>query len=76
MIEGTVDPAVYIIERGENYVVYWDVFSGEKWRIDGKCSECGACLRGAAVYQPAAQDCPVRPEISENEGCTLTGYYL
>lgn len=75
MIEGTMDPKIYIVDRTADSITYWDVYGGQRWRIDGHCSMCGACWQGA-VYDVQALDCPVRPEISENPGCTLTGVYL
>ena len=80
MIEETNDPYVSITDRGVinnvEYIVYWDSISGDRWRINGTCSMCGSCWVGSSDTKAPILDCPVRPEISKNEFCTLSGVYL
>lgn len=75
--EKTCEPNVVIESRPTSTsVIYLVPHSGERWRIDGVCNQCGACWAGMPVWKPEL-DCPVRPEIKKlYPGCTLSGEYL
>lgn len=75
-MEATCDPFVFIESRSEASVIYIVPATGERWRIDGVCNQCGACWEGAVGPKPEL-DCPVRPEIKDKfPDCTLSGEYL
>ena len=47
----TLDPDIVIesVQRGANpSLVYRRVSSGERWRVNGTCNQCGLCIIGAA----------------------------
>lgn len=72
----TCDPSVVIERQSKNSITYLVPATGERWRIDGTCNQCGACWEGAANAAPIL-DCPVRPEIKQDfPQCTLSGVYL
>jgi hypothetical protein len=72
----TCDPNVVIESSTETSVIYLVPATGERWRIDGTCNQCGLCWDGAVGDRPTL-DCPVRPEIKDNfPDCTLSGEYL
>lgn len=72
----TCDPHVVIESQEPGRVVYLIPATGERWRIDGTCNQCGKCWEGATYSKPEL-DCPVRPEIKDViPDCTLSGEYL
>lgn len=75
-MEATCDPNVFIESRTETSVIYIAPVTGERWRIDGTCNQCGQCWEGAVGERPTL-DCPVRPEIKDDcPDCVLSGEYL
>jgi hypothetical protein len=46
VIKETVDPLTIIEEQGNDYVIYKDLQSGERWIIKGECNQCGLCALG------------------------------
>jgi len=46
----TSDPTVVIekLQHGANpYIIYRNLLSGRRWRVDGTCNQCGLCVIGA-----------------------------
>ncbi len=60
--EITLDPDIVIesVKRGANpSLVYRRVSTGERWRVNGTCNQCGLCVIGAAVASDYVWDGPV-----------------
>ena len=77
MYEPTCDPGGLVIESRPTptSVIYLSP-SGERWRIDGVCNQCGECWKGVTTPKPTL-DCPIRPESTlKFPSCSLSGEYL
>lgn len=49
-MEPTLEPDVFVTERGPERVVFWDTRTGERWAQLGSCDCRGLCQYGAEPF--------------------------
>lgn len=68
------DIVIESIQRGANpSVVYRRLSTGERWRVNGTCNQCGLCVIGAARPENYEWDGPVGTPFAVRDLRVLTG---